>query len=94
MVLHVGVQTTNKLVVCNGVYLEFQLTVKYDENRSIGDILRVTDILSPDRCVTVQLISLQPLRSEKNGVPVVQLPVIWAKSDVIADKRLHSSGRF
>ena len=40
------------LVVCNGVDLEFRLTGKYDENRSIRNILRVRDILSLDKRVT------------------------------------------
>ncbi len=30
-----------QLVVCNGLNLEFQLTDKYEKNRSIGDILEV-----------------------------------------------------
>jgi hypothetical protein len=37
-----------------GANLEFQLTGKYDENRSIREIFRVKDILSLDRRVTVQ----------------------------------------
>ena len=37
-----GVTNFNiQLVVCNGLNLEFQLTGKYDKNRSIGDILGV-----------------------------------------------------
>ena len=48
------------MAVCNGVGLESQLRGKYDEvNRSIEDF---PDILSLDECVTVQFISLQPLR--------------------------------
>jgi hypothetical protein len=57
---------------------------KYDGNRSIRNILRVRDIV--DRCVTVQFILLQPLRSEKNRVQVVQLPVNWVKTHVIENR--------
>jgi hypothetical protein len=47
-----------------------------------------------DSCVTVVLSCYKHLNTEKNRVQVVQLPVIWAKSHVIANKQqaLYGAG--
>ena len=52
------------------------------------DILRVRDILSLHRCVTVRFFSLYNYSdTERNRLQFVQLPVNWAKSRVIQSNK-------
>ena len=67
-----------QFVICNGVDLELHLTGKYDENRSIRDIPRITGILSLHR--PFSLSHYNHSDTQKNLVQVAQLPVISAKS--------------
>jgi hypothetical protein len=79
--------TDFELVVCNEVDLDFQLRGKYEENRSIGNILTGRDILSLDRCVTVQFTSLQPLRYWEISCTSCLFACHLGENHVIANKQ-------